>query len=40
MSVAGSDPERTLVVADGDLDGGLREVRALVNLYGIKVRHK
>ncbi|XP_063861843.1 protein O-linked-mannose beta-1,2-N-acetylglucosaminyltransferase 1-like isoform X2 [Scylla paramamosain] len=36
VSVPGADPERTLVVADGDLQGGLREVRALINLYGIK----
>ncbi|XP_069158026.1 protein O-linked-mannose beta-1,2-N-acetylglucosaminyltransferase 1-like [Procambarus clarkii] len=36
MSVAGSDPGLTLVVADGHPDGGLREVAALVNLYGMK----
>ncbi|XP_050737950.1 protein O-linked-mannose beta-1,2-N-acetylglucosaminyltransferase 1-like isoform X2 [Eriocheir sinensis] len=35
MSVAGSSPERTLVVADGDLDGRLQEVQAVVSLYGI-----
>ena len=40
MSVPGSDPKRTLVVADGDLHGGLREVRALVNLYGMKARYE
>lgn len=38
VSVPGADPERTLVVADGDLQGRLREVRALVILYGMKVR--
>ncbi|KAK3875898.1 hypothetical protein Pcinc_019260 [Petrolisthes cinctipes] len=36
MGVVGSDPRLTLVVADGDPEGGLREVRELVNLFGIK----
>ncbi|XP_069947627.1 protein O-linked-mannose beta-1,2-N-acetylglucosaminyltransferase 1-like [Cherax quadricarinatus] len=35
LSVAGSDPRLTLVVADGLLEG-LREVSALVSLYGMK----
>ncbi|KAK4300459.1 hypothetical protein Pmani_027344 [Petrolisthes manimaculis] len=36
MGVVGSDPRLTLVVADGDTESGLREVRELVNLFGIK----
>ncbi|XP_045133320.1 protein O-linked-mannose beta-1,2-N-acetylglucosaminyltransferase 1-like [Portunus trituberculatus] len=36
VSVPGADPLMTLVVADGDLQGGLQEVRALVHLYGMK----
>ncbi|XP_042883723.1 protein O-linked-mannose beta-1,2-N-acetylglucosaminyltransferase 1-like [Penaeus japonicus] len=36
LSVAGSDPKLTLVVADGKPDGSLDEVRDLVALYGVK----
>ncbi|XP_071522193.1 protein O-linked-mannose beta-1,2-N-acetylglucosaminyltransferase 1-like isoform X2 [Panulirus ornatus] len=35
-SVSGGHPRLTLVVADGDPDEGLREVRELVSLYGMK----
>lgn len=38
MSTAGSDPQLTLVVADGKSDGSLDEVRDLAALYGVKVR--
>ncbi|XP_042887690.1 protein O-linked-mannose beta-1,2-N-acetylglucosaminyltransferase 1-like [Penaeus japonicus] len=36
LSVAGSDPKLTLVVADGKPDGSLDEVRDLAALYGVK----
>ncbi|XP_042219974.1 protein O-linked-mannose beta-1,2-N-acetylglucosaminyltransferase 1-like [Homarus americanus] len=36
LSVAGSNPRQTLVVADGHPNAGLREVSALASLYGLK----